>query len=164
MAFLGQLVLLVAAVLLQSAWPSTLRPGGIAPDLALTVIVGMAVATRSALPLAWALLGGTLLDILSVLPAGTNVLGLSAAAGLAWLATAGPLRGQPWLVLPLPPLATVAAYGAAAWRLQLAGWSGAWVALLDVLPMAAVLVSSLLFAAWLAALMLGALRHSPMRL
>jgi rod shape-determining protein MreD len=91
----GQMALLLAAVLVQAAWPLALRPAGVVPDLTLVVVIGTAVATRSALPIVWALVGGTLLDVLSALPAGTNVLGLAAAAALAWVVTAGPLRGQP---------------------------------------------------------------------
>ncbi|MBI2320907.1 MAG: hypothetical protein HYU88_02115 [Chloroflexi bacterium] len=164
MTVLGRLVLLLLAVALQAAWPRALRPAGVTPDLALAVVLAYAMAGGPGVALAWATVGGTLLDLLSSLPAATNLLSHLAGAGVVTLAALGQRDDRPWLVLALPPLGTIAAYAVAGLRLHLAGSSEVWAAVLATLPTAVVLVCAALLGGWLLGAWLRTLRRRRARL
>jgi len=86
---------LLAALLETSVLPE-LTLFGIKPDLvfALTVVVAMVIAFEDAL--AWAVVGGVLLDAMSALPIGATTLALLVVTGMATLA--GRMTGAPRLI------------------------------------------------------------------
>ncbi len=86
---------LIAALLETSVFPE-LSIGGVKPDLILvfTVVVALIVAFEDAL--AWAFVGGLLVDALSGRPIGATTLALLVVTGLALLA--GRVIGTPRLI------------------------------------------------------------------
>lgn len=164
MSLVGPLGLLLAAVLLQASWPRALRPAGLTPDLTLALVLTFGVAGRPGAALLLALVGGTLLDLLSALPPGTNLASCLAAAAVASLVALDPQRGRPWIALLVPPVGTVLAYVVAEWRLWLAGWPVAWPSLLASLPGTVALVTAIVFGGRLLSAWLVAPRRPSLRL
>lgn len=163
MAVLGRLGLLLLAVALQTSWPRALRPGGITPDLTLALVLALALTGSPGFAMLCSLIGGSLLDLLSSLPAATHVLSHAAAVGAVTLVALGPHHERPWLVIALPALGTTVAYAVAGMRLHLAGMAEVWPAVGAALPVAVVQVSGLLLGGWLLVAWLRTLHHRPVR-
>lgn len=118
--------LLTIGLLLQSAVLSRLLPAGIAPDLIMVLVVLWGAVRGWTNGLAAGMIGGLLVSLVSVAPAGVHLLQLGTVGAAAGLAEARiPRAGL--LVFPLFAAAgTLVVFSLGALGLQAAGWIVPW--------------------------------------
>lgn len=113
---------------------------GVKADLVLLLVVAWSIRRGIGAGLAWALMGGAAVDLLSAEPFGVSILAFGFAAILA--GSAGPFLRQASALLPLAitPLVSVVATLLAALILTLVGWPIFWpvTVALVVLPAAVI--------------------------
>lgn len=80
MKFLAVSALLLSAVLVQVTWAPALTVAGAFPNLVLLIVVGVAWIKGARVGMAWACLGGVLLDLTAPGPLGPHALALLGGA------------------------------------------------------------------------------------
>ena len=144
---MGYLLTAVGFVILaavQAGLGSVWRPFGVKPDLVLTglIVAGVAAGPRRAL---WAALaGGLALDLVSVLPAGSQVLALGLAAPLTALRARVGDTSSIVPALALTPVATVIANSAQVMEIALLGRPVLWGPWLEQIIIPLTIVNTLL--------------------
>lgn len=126
---MAYLLTALAAIVLagvQTGLGGVWRPLGVKPDLVLVAVIVFGVAFGPRRALVAAIAGGISLDVLGILPVGTQVIALSAAAPLTALRARSGENATVILPLLLMPSATVIANLVQLIALTLLGWPVPW--------------------------------------
>lgn len=121
-SFLGTIVLLFGAALLQSTILARLPADLVRPDLVLILVWSWGILRGPERAILWATIGGFALDLLSATPFFSNAFALGIVGFTAWLALELRLRNRPiWIPLSAVPI-TVLYYLVLSLILALTGW------------------------------------------
>ncbi|MGH2459908.1 MAG: rod shape-determining protein MreD [Chloroflexota bacterium] len=142
MRLIARIVVLVGAAVAQSTVLAHLTVAGVKVDLVLLLVVAWSIRRGVEEGIVWALIGGLAVDLLSMGPVGTSIVGFGIAAIVA--GSLGPTLRQVSVLLPLilTPLASIIAMLASAVVMAAFGWPMPWPATVALIVLPAAVLDS----------------------